>query len=113
MFLFFAISPRSRRHGYVLMHCDVHRGDAWQELASYRSWFKLLFFLPLFPVGREKHTLTCTECGATYLVDADEARRLGSRARPDVMPMTGDGAGTSASDSYPIRVPSRRLDRGA
>jgi hypothetical protein len=118
MFLFFGITPRTRQLGFVLSYCTAHGGTARHELASYRSWFKLFFFLPLFPVGREHHLLTCTACGATYEVSAEQVQGLTAYAGP----AAGDGYESDASyrDAYPgtataepaprIHVPSRRLD---
>lgn len=159
MFLFFGITPKTKRYGFVMTHCGAHGGQAYHELASYRSWFKLFFFLPLFPVGREHNVLTCSECGMSYEVDAAEAQQLAAQARQDVdVPMAGGlfggggllgqffggGAGGGdhrenratgydryqdpyPTDGYgddipvtpaqapidPMRVQSKRLDRGA
>jgi hypothetical protein len=118
MFLFFGITPRTRQLGFVMSYCNAHGGTARHELASYRSWFKLFFFLPLFPVGRERHLLTCTACGATYEVSAEQVHQLTGYAGPAV----GEGydndsgtatpyPGTATAEPAPrIHVPSRRLD---
>lgn len=119
MFLFFGIGPRTKRYGYVHLQCDVHGSPAQQELSSYRSWFKLFFFLPVFPVGRERHLLTCSQCGAQFEVSAQEARQLASQAGNFDQPYPGDPSGGNYTTTpqrppgQPIRARSRRLDRGA
>jgi len=154
MFLFFGITPKTKRYGFVSSFCDAHGGHAEHELASYRSWFKLFFFLPLFPVGRERHLLTCSECGAAYELSSEEAQQLAAQARDINVPMAGGFGGgrlgqlfggapaaapqrnpkaepypkgdahvSDEDDVYrttprpapdqPMRVRSRRLDRGA
>lgn len=93
MFLFFGITPKTKRYGFVQSFCDVHGGRAQHELSSYRSWFKLFFFLALFPVGRERHLLTCSECGAAFEVAPDEAAQLAARAQDIDVPMAGGMGG--------------------
>lgn len=93
MFLFFGISPKTKRYGFVRLQCEVHGGLAQHELSSYRSWFKLFFFLSLFPVGRERHILTCSECGTQYEVSPQEAQQLAAQAQDIDIPMTDTGFG--------------------
>ncbi|MEO6715340.1 MAG: hypothetical protein ABIM89_18220 [Mycobacteriales bacterium] len=93
MFLFFGITPKTKRYGFVSSYCDVHGGPAQHELSSYRSWFKLFFVLSLFPVGRERHLLTCSQCGAMYDVAPEEARRLATQAEDIDVTMAGGGFG--------------------
>ena len=79
MFLLFGISPKIKRHGFVMRHCSVHRHDAWHELVTQRSWFNLFFVLKLFPIGREHHVISCTECGVAYELDDAEMAQLSAQ----------------------------------
>jgi hypothetical protein len=72
VFFIFGITPKTKRYGAGLRYCDVHRGRAWHELMSMRSWFNLFFFLKLFPIGRERLLAACTECGVTYELSRGE-----------------------------------------
>lgn len=125
MFLFFGISPKIRRYGSVLLECQVHGGRAMHELASYRSWFKLFFFLPLFPVGRERHLLTCSQCGAAQEISANEAQQLSAGADQGFQQPMQEPFQEAFREPFrepfqepaplaqepPRRVASRRLDR--
>ena len=126
MFLFFGISPKTTRHGFVMHDCRVHGGTAWSELLTRRSYFTLFFLVKIFPVGARHDLLTCTTCGATWQLPRAEAVRLHAQAQTDVgLPKRGSVMGglfidamrswsqpgpPSAAPSGPQRVQAERLD---
>ena len=112
-FLFFGISPKTIRHGFVVHDCRVHGGSSWHELTTRRSYFTLFFVLRIFPVGGRHELLTCTTCGATWQLPPGEAMRLQAQARTDPGPTTHAPNSASASNAGargPRSVRAERLD---
>lgn len=53
-------------------HCD---NDAWLSLIKRRRWLSL-FFIPVIPLGRADHYLTCSICGAAVELRGKEPKNL-------------------------------------
>lgn len=64
MFLIFGMSPRQRlltTVAFVCSFCGLHTTQDVHERSNRFS----LFFIPLFPVGRRRFSVTCSNCGGT------------------------------------------------
>ncbi|MBI3928565.1 MAG: zinc-ribbon domain-containing protein [Armatimonadetes bacterium] len=75
------LGPVARR---VCPNC--HNEDFW-ELREISTWFTL-FFIPLFPYGRE-HLLVCPICRLSAAVPADEVEPLTRQAQANLEQLRG------------------------
>lgn len=55
-------------------YCDYCGNQVWWTLVRGRKWITF-FFIPLLPLGRTSHYLSCSMCGASRKIDGDLAAR--------------------------------------
>jgi transcription elongation factor Elf1 len=84
MLLIFGLKGYVRQLAIVMLVCQNCGNPAAHRVEERTKKFTL-FFVPLFQVSR-KQSLTCTFCGQTTKITADQAARYGSM-----------GAGTSST----------------
>ncbi len=75
MIFIFGITPKQTASVTGEFQCPICETTRTYRLRSQRSYVSV-FFLPLFPVGKEQRILQCTECHTVlpekFLPQADE-----------------------------------------
>ncbi|MBP6553928.1 MAG: zinc-ribbon domain-containing protein [Vitreoscilla sp.] len=61
MIFIFGITPKQTASKIGEFTCPICQAASTYQWRSQRSYVSV-FFLPLFPVGKERHILQCTQC---------------------------------------------------
>ena len=82
-FIVLGTRPVIRRGTEVLRRVCPNCGD-WRNFQEvrWRNYFTL-FFIPLFPLGPERHGYACADCGLTMSVEAAQAPAPAYETRPE------------------------------
>lgn len=94
--ILFGIRRRAQRMAVVLQLCSRCHTPAAQTIIRVRTFFTL-FFIPLIPLG-SKYRSTCTMCGSTVALSAEEAEHLVASAQMQ----TGSPRPATGSPTVPV-----------
>ena len=99
MFIIFGVQRKVTRLATVLALCAFCHTPAAQVVIKVRTFFSL-FFIPIIPMGT-KYRATCTLCGQTSEITAEEAEQAqhaqamhqGAQQVPQAPPVVAGGSG--------------------